>query len=130
EASTHAVSEAAPAPAAPEAIDAPVVDVDPAELSRDPYPTYERLRAAGPVVHAPAIGRYLATTHAAVIEAEQDQVTFSVDVTGALMSRALGDQPMLRKSDPEHAAERKSINPTLRPKPIAQHWAPMTEQTV
>ncbi|MGO2110178.1 MAG: hypothetical protein ACTH31_01030, partial [Pseudoclavibacter sp.] len=57
----------------PAPIDAPVVDVDPAELNRDPYPTYERLRAAGPVVHAPAIGRYLATTHAAVIEAEQDQ---------------------------------------------------------
>ncbi|KAB1648469.1 cytochrome P450 [Pseudoclavibacter endophyticus] len=111
-------------------VDAPIVEVDPAELHRDPYPTYERLRAAGPVVHAPAIGRYLATTHAAVVEAEQDQETFSVDVTGALMSRALGDQPMLRKPDPEHATERSSINPTLRPKPIAQHWAPMTEQTV
>lgn len=111
-------------------VDAPVIDVDPADLVRDPYPTYERLRAIGPVVHAPAIGRYLVTTHAAVVEAEQDQETFSVEVSNGLMIRALGGTPMLRKSDPQHAVERKSINPTLRPKAIANTWAPKAETTV
>lgn len=127
---TTAAAAAIAEPVAPAAIDAPVVDVDPAELSRDPYPTYERLRAIGPVVNAPAIGRHLVTTHAAVIEAEQDQVAYSVEVTGALMSRALGATPMLRKSDPQHAVERGAINPTLRPKAIKTHWAPGTERTV
>lgn len=122
-------SAPAPAQAAP-AIDAPVVEVDPAELARDPYPSYERMRAAGPVVFAPALGRYLATTHAAVIEAEQDQVTFTVEVANGNMVKALGGTPMLRKSDPQHAVERKTVNPTLRPKAMAQIWRPKVEATV
>ena len=113
-----------------DAIDAPIVDVDPAELARDPYPSYERMRAAGPVVYSPALGRYLATTHAAVIEAEQDQVTFTVEVQNGNMVKALGGTPMLRKSDPQHAVERKTVNPTLRPKAMAQIWRPKVEATV
>lgn len=110
--------------AAPDAVDAPVVEVDPAELMRDPYPTYARLRAIAPVVHAPAVGRHLVLTHAGVVEAERDQETFTVEVRGGLMVRALGGTPMLRKSDPQHAIERGSVNPTLRPRAVGQVWGP------
>lgn len=111
---------------------APVADwFDPAAMMRDPYPAYERLRALGPVVHVPRIGRYLVTTHAAVTGAEQRPDLFSsYSETNLTMMRALGDRPMLRKDDPEHAQERAAINPTLRPKAVAQLWSPRFESNV
>lgn len=106
--------------------DAPVADwLDPHEMTRDPYPTYERLRALGPVVHAPRIGRYLITQHEAVREAEQHPEIFSsYSETNLTMVRSLGGRPMLRKDDPEHAAERSAINPTLRPRTVSDVWSP------
>ena len=42
--------------------DVPVVDwFDQAAMLADPYPSYARLRALGPVVHVPRINRYLLT---------------------------------------------------------------------
>ena len=37
----------------------PTVDVDLAELYRDPYPVFRRLRRDAPVAYVPAAGRYL-----------------------------------------------------------------------
>lgn len=112
--------------ATPSGTAAPVIDwFDPAEMMRDPYPTYSRLREAGPVVHVPRIGRYLLTSHAAVTAAEQDPGTFSAhSVTNLTMMRALGGRPMLRKDDPEHQVERDAINPTLRPRHVTATWSP------
>ena len=106
--------------------DPPVADwLDPVEMARDPYPTYLRLREMGPVVHAPRFGRYLITSHAAVTAAEQHPESFSsYSETNLTMMRALGGRPMLRKDDPEHEAERSSINPTLRPRQVTNVWSP------
>ncbi|MGO1975468.1 MAG: cytochrome P450 [Propionibacteriaceae bacterium] len=111
---------------------APVADwLDPGAMMQDPYPTYERLREAGPVVFAPAIGRYLFTTHAAVTQAEQQPEVFSsYSETNLTMVRALGARPMLRKDDPDHAEERSAINPTLRPRQITGQWSPQFRSTV
>jgi cytochrome P450 len=100
--------------------------VDPITMQRDPYDTYDRLRALGPVVWAPALNRYLATTFEACRAIEADQVTFSANIsgTGATMARALGAEPMLRKDDPAHAAERRPVNRSLRPKAIREAWVP------
>lgn len=107
-------------------IEAPVADwVDPRELASDPYPSYRRLREMGPVVHVPQLGRYLITTHPAVVAAEQEPESFSsYSETNLTMMRALGARPMLRKDDPAHAAERGAINPTLRPRPVTDIWSP------
>lgn len=115
-----------------EPTEAPVADwLDPLEMMRNPYPTYARLRDAGPVVFVPRIGRYLLTTHAAVTGAEQTPETFSsYSETNLTMMRALGDRPMLRKDDPEHAAERAAVNPALRPRHVAQAWSPRFAQNV
>jgi cytochrome P450 len=104
--------------------------VDPAAMLHDPHETYERLRALGPVVWVPALNRYLVTTSAACRAVEADQVTYSANVSGsgATMIRALGGQPMLRKDDPDHAAERAPINPTMRPKRIREAWVPLFER--
>ncbi|MQA34426.1 cytochrome P450 [Modestobacter roseus] len=112
-------------------IDAPTADwVDPTVLARDPYDTYTRLRELGPVVRVPAVGKYLVTSFAGCRDVEADQETYSASVTGgsATLARALGAQPMLRKDDPDHAVERQTVNPTLRPKNIRQTWAPVFER--
>lgn len=110
---------------------APVAEwVDPLELMTDPYPTYRRLVREAPVAWVPAINKYLVTGYAACHAVELDQETYSAHVSGsgATMVRALGENPMLRKNDPEHAVERNTINPTLRPKAIKQVWAPIFEE--
>ncbi|NKX52965.1 cytochrome P450 [Arthrobacter mobilis] len=130
----HGAPEAAavvPAASPPAAASgsAPVADwVDPARLMADPYPIYERLRAESPVAWVPVLNKYLVTTFADCHAVEQDQETFSANVSGATMNRALGARPMLRKDDPEHAADRAAVNPTLRPKNIKDTWAPVFER--
>ncbi|WP_033290720.1 cytochrome P450 [Amycolatopsis jejuensis] len=105
---------------------APTADwVDPAAMLRDPYDTYDRLRELGPVVWVPPLNRYLATTFEACRAIETDQETYSANVSGATMTRAFGAPPMLRKDDPEHAAERGPINPVLRPKGVRETWVPV-----
>jgi len=102
--------------------------VDPARLTADPYPSYERLRAQAPVVWVPVVNKYLVTTYTECHQVEMDQELFTANVSGATMTRALGARPMLRKDDPEHAADRRAINPTLRPKNILDAWAPIFER--
>lgn len=105
---------------------APVADwVDPAQMMADPYPTYARLRAEAPVAWVPALNKYLITSYAACHLVEQDQEIYSANVSGSSMNRALGARPMLRKDDPQHAADRAAVNPTLRPKNIKEAWAPV-----
>lgn len=96
--------------------------VTPEGLLRDPYRTYEKLRELGPVVRVPALDRYLAVSFEACRAIEADQETYSAVVTGsgATMARALGAAPMLRKDDPDHAQERRPVNPVMRPKNIRQ----------
>jgi len=105
---------------------APVADwFDPAEAKVDPYPAYSRMREMGPIVWVPAVQRYFLTNHASVSGGEQAPDLFSsYSETNLTMMRALGGRPMLRKDDPEHAAERGAINPTLRPKAIKEVWSP------
>ena len=107
---------------------APTADwVDPAEMMRDPYDTYRRLRELGPVVHVPALGQYVVTTHAACREVEADQEVFSAAPSGQVSVRPLGGPSLLGKDDPEHAAERTPINRPMRPKNIRANWAPLFE---
>jgi cytochrome P450 len=110
---------------------APIVDwVDPMAMSSDPYPTYRRLIDESPVAWAPALNQYLVTSFEACRTIEEDQQTFSANVTigaSAQMHRALGAQPMVNKDDPEHASERRVINPALRPKSLRAGWGQVFE---
>lgn len=110
----------------------PVADwLEPRAMMVDPYPTYQRLRDMGPIVFAPAIGRYLLTTHEAVTDAEQHPELFSsYSETNLTMMRALGARPMLRKDDPDHEQERSAVNPTLRPRHVTGVWSPKFRHNV
>lgn len=106
----------------------PVADwIDPAELRRDPYPAYARLRAESPVVWAPRVRKVLIASYSGCVHAEQHPEIFSSAVSSAHMVRAFGKQPMIRKDDPEHASERAAFNTTLRPKMIQEVWSAMFE---
>ncbi|GEK86406.1 cytochrome P450 [Microbacterium aerolatum] len=101
---------------------APVADwVTIADLYRDPFPIYDRLRAEGGVHWVPAVGRYLITSYDAVHTTEFDQETFSANEEGSLQIRAMGHS-MLRRDDPEHYAERKAWQPVLRPGVVKRTW--------
>jgi cytochrome P450 len=114
------------------AIGVPTADwLNPGDMMSDPYPSYARLRELGPVVYVPAVERFLVTTYDAVREAEQHPEVFSsYSETNLTMVRSLGGRPMLRKDDPDHAAERGAINPTLRPRQVAETWSPRFRENV
>ena len=106
--------------------DYPVADwLEVGSLAADPYASYARLREESPVAWVPQLQKFLVTSYSGCHDIEQDQEIFSSNVSGATMTRAIGAQPMLRKDDPEHAAERAPINPVLRPKSIQDAWAPV-----
>ena len=118
-----------PTALSPDAGDYPVADwVDVATLAADPYPTYARLRAESPVAWVPQLNKFLVTSYVGCHMVEQDQETFSANVSGATMTRAIGAQPMLRKDDPEHSVDRAPVNPVLRPKSIKEVWGPVFER--
>lgn len=104
--------------------------VDPIALMADPYPTYRRLLDESPVAWVPSLNQFLVTSYRACRAIEEDQVTFSASVTtgAGTMTRALGGQPMVNKDDPDHASERRVINPGLRPKSLRERWAPVFER--
>jgi cytochrome P450 len=72
--------------------------------------------------------KFQVTNNAGCHAVEQDQRTFSANISGATTTRAIGAQPMLRMDDPEHAADRAPVNPVLRPKSIMEVWGPVFER--
>ncbi|MFF2486130.1 cytochrome P450 [Microbacterium sp. NPDC058062] len=102
----------------------PVTDwVDFDVLLDDPYPTYERLRREAPIAWVPELDSILVSTFDACAFIEQRPEIFSSRYQPDTITRALGERPMLRKDDPEHAAERSLINSTLRPKAMEEVWS-------
>ncbi|WP_200948675.1 cytochrome P450 [Microbacterium sp. Root61] len=99
-----------------------VTGIDPVELRADPYPIYAALRREAPVAWVPSVRKVLISDFAGCVFGEQNPEIFSSHVTNAHMIRAIGSRPMVRKDDPEHAAERGAVNPTLRPKKISALW--------
>ncbi|MGM7666787.1 cytochrome P450 [Microbacterium sp. A93] len=106
----------------------PVVDLDPSVLAADPYPVYRALRRTAPVVWAPAINKILFTTFDACTYVENHPEIFSSHVEGAAMVKALGGRPLIRKDDPDHAAERQAMNRPLRPRNIKESWNALFER--
>ena len=116
-------TESAPVRSIPEASWVTIPD-----LYADPYPIYQRLRSEAPVHWVPAVDRYLVIGYDACHTIELDQDLFTADETSSLMKRAMGHS-MLRKDDPEHAAERKAYGGVLRPKRIKEQWNAVFEHS-
>lgn len=108
------------------------VDLLAPEHIADPYPTYERLRAEGPVV---ALGgdRFLATDHATVTTILRNHDLFSSEATGndrdffrpgrGEKALAFGsDEPfrvVIRSDPPDHTVLRRLVREPFTPRAVA-----------
>jgi cytochrome P450 len=83
---------------------------------RDPYPVYERLRAAGPVLHLPGPDLWVALSYDAVKRVLHDQAAFSSNVGP---TRGIAFEWLLFTDPPRHTELRALISRAFTPRSIA-----------
>ena len=81
--------------------DAPVVNVDLAEMWADPYPILSHMRAETPICFVPEMGATLFTRRDDIHTCEKNVAVFSSDQPGGLMNELMGKNMMRRDGD-EH----------------------------
>ncbi|MEW2398270.1 cytochrome P450 [Streptomyces sp. NPDC046862] len=101
---------------------APVVELDLAELRRDPYPAYAELRRTAPLAWVPSVGRHLLTRYDDIVHAEKLPEVFSSHEKGSLLLRTVGPN-LLREDGPEHRRLRAAAEPPTRPRQVRDLWA-------
>ena len=88
------------------------------QLTRDPYPTYRRMRAETPVVRVTSVKRTFLTKAAFTKYVKDTPEIFSSDDPNTPMKPAFRAHTLMRKDGAEHMSERKAIMPALAPKRI------------
>src|SRR5947209_7001589 len=96
-----------------------------AELTRDPYPIYRRLRRQAPVLRVKSVGRTFLTKWADTKAVKDNVALFSSNDPNTPMKRAFLAHTLMRKDHDEHRAERMAMIPALMPKTIENVWAPL-----
>ena len=97
-----------------------------ADLARDPYPIYRRLRAEAPVLKLERVsGRILLTKAADTRRVKDDAGLFSSNDPETPMRRAFLAHTLMRKDGPEHARERNAMAPAFSPRAIRDTWEPL-----
>jgi len=96
-----------------------------AELTRDPYPIYRRLRREAPVLRVKSVGRTFLTKAADTKYVKDNAALFSSDDPNTPMKRAFLAHTLMRKDHDEHRTERMAMMPALMPKTIETVWAPL-----
>lgn len=94
-----------------------VVDLDLADLERDPYPAYAWLREHAPVAYVPASGRVLVTTHALCEEAGVNDTVF--EPAKGIFNDVYGQPNVISLNGSAHRDLRNAINPPFRPRAVA-----------
>ena len=95
-----------------------------ADLDRDPYPIYRRLRAEAPVLRVKAAGRTLLTKAADTKYVKDNPELFSSDDPNTPMKRAFWAHTLMRKDGEAHKRERMAMAPAFAPKVIQNDWMP------
>ncbi|MDO9295945.1 cytochrome P450 [Bradyrhizobium sp.] len=96
-----------------------------AELTRDPYPIYRRLRREAPVLRVKSVGRTFLTRAADTRLVKDNAALFSSNDPNTPMERAFLARTLMRKDHDEHRTERMAMMPALMPKTIEAVWAPL-----
>src|SRR6266436_1545250 len=96
-----------------------------AELTRDPYPIYRRLRREAPVLRGKSVGRTFLTKAADTKYVKDKAALFSSNDPNTPMKRAFLAHTLMRKDHDEHRTERMAMMPALMPKTIESVWAPL-----
>ena len=89
-----------------------------ADLERDPFPIYRRLRDEAPVCHVPAVELTLVTRWEDVHHVARHPELFTADVGSSPLTRTLG-QNMLTVDGAEQRRIRATIDPAMRPRVVA-----------
>ncbi|CUH64342.1 Cytochrome P450-pinF2, plant-inducible [Thalassovita gelatinovora] len=95
------------------------------QLTLDPYPIYERLRAHAPVLRVKSVGRTLLTKAEDTKYVKDNPVLFSSNDPATPMERAFRAHTLMRKDGEEHARERGAMAPSFSAKNITQCWTPI-----
>jgi cytochrome P450 len=85
-----------------------------AELADDPHPHLAELRRTEPVAWLPALGGWMVTSRALVLDVLRDAETFTVDDPRFTTARVTGPS-MLSLDGPEHARHREPFTEPFRP---------------
>lgn len=93
----------------------------------DPYPVYERIRAAGPFVETPT--GHLATAHHAVCDEVLRSRRFGVAPERSIPVDAAFDRSFLTRNPPDHTRLRRLVAPAFAPNRLAA-FETLVEQTV
>lgn len=99
-----------------------------ADLVRDPYPIYQRLRASDPVIKVQSVGRILLTKAEDTKWVKDNPDIFSSDDPNTPMRRAFLAHTLMRKDGAEHMRERMAMAPAYSARNINTHWMPIYEQ--
>ncbi|MBO6855435.1 cytochrome P450 [Roseibium sp.] len=94
-----------------------------ADLTRDPYPIYKRMRAETPIVQVPAANRIFLTKAKHTKMVKDDPELYSSDDPVTPMRRAFLAHTLMRKDGEEHRRERMAMQPAFSPKVIKTDWA-------
>lgn len=92
-----------------------------ADLERDPYPIYQRLREESPVVWVPAVGMWLATSWEHALRVASEPELFAADMPGSPIDRSFGSPTILTCDGPPHRELRKSIDGKYRPSVVEDY---------
>ncbi|MBL8707593.1 MAG: cytochrome P450 [Rhodospirillaceae bacterium] len=90
-----------------------------AELERDPYPIYARLRREAPVAFVPAVNIWLVTRWNDVELVAKSPDLFTAEVKTSPIERTFGKPTILTTDGPVHRELRAGIDPKYKPKPVA-----------
>jgi cytochrome P450 len=107
-------------------IRSPVADwVTVAELDRDPYPIYARLREQTPVAYVPAVNVWMLTRWVDVERAAGDPERFSAAAPNSPVECTFGSPTVLTCDGPLHRDMRASIDPKFRPREVDDYIDPL-----
>lgn len=94
-----------------------------AELTRDPYPIYKKLRAETPVLKVSAIGRTMLTKAADTRYVKMNPELFSSDDPNTPMERAFQAKTLMRRDGEDHHRLRSAMMPAMSPQSVKVSWA-------
>ncbi len=96
-------------------------DVSVADLDRDPYPLYARMRAAQPVAWMPAVHLWMVTRWDDVQRVTTDEQTFTAVVESSPVDRCFGQPTIITTDGQVHRELRKATDPKYRPARVNEY---------
>lgn len=92
-----------------------------ADLDRDPYPIYARLRNEEPVAYVPAVNLWLVTRAQDVEYVTTHPDLFTAQVTDSTLDRSFKGKSLLTMDGDEHLNMRRSLDTKYRPRMVSTY---------